>query len=50
MTRIRTLVTAAATFGLAAALPAAAASRPVPAQPTSFETVDLRMTVDSCTF
>lgn len=40
----------AATFALAAALPAFAASRIVPAQPTAFELVNLRMTVDSCTF
>ena len=50
MIGIRNLVMAAATFALAAALPAVAASRLVPAQPTSFETVNLRMTVDSCTF
>lgn len=35
---------------LAAALPAAAASRIVPESPTAFEPVVLRMTVDSCTF
>ena len=50
MFTIRNLVMAAATFALAAALPAFAASSIVPAQPTAFERVDLRMTVDSCTF
>ena len=50
MSTIRNFVLAAATFALAAALPALAASRIVPAQPTSFETVNLRMTVDSCAF
>ena len=40
---------AAATFALAA-LPAAAASTLVPAQPSAFDPVNLRMTVDSCTF
>jgi len=41
---------AAATFALAAALPAIAASSIVPAQPAAFELVNLRMTVDSCAF
>ena len=50
MIAIRNLATAAATFALAVALPAQAASRIVPALPTSFEPVNLRMTVDSCTF
>lgn len=50
MLTIRNLVTAAATFALAAALPATAASQIVPAQPTAFEPVNLRMTVDSCAF
>ncbi|HYC38401.1 MAG TPA: hypothetical protein VEC19_18380 [Usitatibacter sp.] len=40
---------AAATFALAAALPAAASSV-LPANPTAFERVDLRMSVDSCVF
>jgi hypothetical protein len=43
-------VLAAATFMLAAATSASAASRVVPSQPTSFERVTLRMTVDSCAF
>jgi hypothetical protein len=34
----------------AVAIAAFAASALVPSQPTSFETVNLRMTVDSCTF
>ena len=47
----RTPVLAAATFALAAATNEAhAASRVVPAQPTAFERVELRMTVDSCAF
>ena len=50
MISIRTLVMAAATFALAADLTAQAASRIVPALPTSFEPVNLRMTVDSCSF
>jgi hypothetical protein len=50
MFMIRNLVLAAATFALAAALPAFAASSIVPAQPTAFELVNLRMTVDSCAF
>lgn len=50
MFTIRNFVMAAATCALAAALPAVAASRIVPAQPTAFEPVNLRMTVDSCTF
>lgn len=50
MTGIRNFVMAAATFALAAALPAAAASRFIPAQPTAFETVNLRMAIDSCAF
>jgi hypothetical protein len=50
MFTIRNFVMAAATFALAAALPATAASRIVPAQPTAFELVNLRMTVDSCAF
>jgi len=51
MFRIRNFVMAAATFALAAALPAFAASATlVPAQPTAFELVNLRMTVDSCAF
>lgn len=50
MFTIRNFVMAAATFALAAAIPAIAASRIVPAQPTAFEMVNLRMTVDSCAF
>jgi hypothetical protein len=57
MITIRNFVMAAATFALAAALPAFADSLPalgtpgiVPAQPTAFEPVNLRMTVDSCSF
>jgi len=46
----RNFVMAAATFALAAALPAIAASSIVPAQPAAFELVNLRMTVDSCAF
>jgi hypothetical protein len=41
---------AAATLLAVAVLPAAAASRVVPAQPTTFQPVNLQMTVDSCTF
>jgi hypothetical protein len=50
MFRLRNLVLAAATFALAAATAAGAQSRIVPATPTSFELVNLRMTVDSCAF
>jgi hypothetical protein len=52
MFNVRTFVLAAATFVSAAALPIAAAaqSRIVPANPTAFERVNLRMTVDSCAF
>lgn len=50
MISMRSLVIAAATIAVAAALPLQAASRLVPAQPTAFEHVHLRMTVDSCTF
>ena len=42
---------AAATFAFAAVLPlAASASRIVPAEPVAFQPVNLRMTVDSCSF
>jgi hypothetical protein len=44
-----TFALAATTFALAA-LPAAAASSIQPAQPSAFDLVNLRMTVDSCTF
>jgi hypothetical protein len=50
MFTIRNFVMAAATFALAAASAASAATRIVPAQPTAFEPVNLRMTVDSCAF
>lgn len=51
MFKARNLVLAAATFALAAAASVAAAqSRIVPAIPTAFELVNLRMTVDSCAF
>jgi hypothetical protein len=51
MFTVRKLVLAAATFALAAAAShALAQSRIVPPQPTAFERVDLRMTVDSCSF
>ena len=51
MFNVRNLVLAAATFALAAAASEAPAqSRIVPAQPTAFELVNLRMTVDSCAF
>ena len=51
MFTVRKLVLAAATFALAAAMPQAfAQSRVVPAHPTAFELVNLRMTVDSCAF
>ena len=46
---MKTRFAAAAALALAV-LPAAAASRIVPALPTAFEPVNLRMTVDSCTF
>ena len=52
MFSLRTFVLAAATFASAAALSADAfaQSRIVPANPTSFQLVNLRMTVDSCAF
>ena len=51
MFRSANLCFAAATFAMAASLPfAASASRIVPADPIAFQTVNLRMTVDSCTF
>ena len=51
MSIARNSVLAAATFALAAAASQALAqSRVVPAQPTAFELVNLRMTVDSCSF
>jgi hypothetical protein len=51
MNTVRNLVLAAATFALAAAsVDSHAQSRIVPALPTSFEQVELRMTVDSCAF
>lgn len=50
MIKSRNAVLAAAAFALTAALPAFAATRVVPAQPTAFERVTLRMTVDSCAF
>ena len=51
MSSLHNLVLATATFALAAAAPAAfAQSRIVPAQPTAFELVNLRMNVDSCAF
>lgn len=46
----RKLVLASATFALAAALPALAQSRIVPADPKPFDRVNLRMVVDSCSF
>jgi len=45
-----TLALALTLAGALVALPAAAASRIVPAQPSTFELVNLRMTVDSCVF
>lgn len=52
MSGIRNFVLAAATFALAVPLAASAQAdaRIVPAMPTSFEPVNLRMTVDSCVF
>lgn len=47
---MKSLAFAAATLALAANLPALAASTIVPAQPSAFDPVNLRMTVDSCTF
>ena len=51
MFTLRNFLLVAATFALAAAATQAAAqSRIVPATPTAFELVNLRMTVDSCAF
>ena len=51
MPTVRNFVRAAATLALAAAAPVALAqSRIVPATPTAFERVNLRMNVDSCAF
>ncbi len=50
MSGMRKPVLACATLALAAALPVLAQSRIEPARPTSFELVNLRMTVDSCAF
>ena len=51
MPKLRTLHCLCAGFALAACFATAAgASRIVPAEPTAFQPVDLRMTVDSCAF